>query len=459
MHKSVKETYINVLFKIVYLVHLFLSLLVYTAGNKISLILLLICGVIIGVYRIVHIKEYLKFHSVLILTAFMISYIISNLIFVRYGVMEQFQMLVWMGFQFFLLYTINLENKVSDIYKEMKIVFYTMIVLSTVVSAIGLGTMLANYATVVKSIDGRLFLTGLTPWGRLYGIYNEINYASVFTLVCIFLSHMLLKQNNKLTVKVCLVCSNVIQILFIIFGQSRTAQVCIVMASVVLLICKTLEDVNKKNIIKNSVIGLIVVVISFGGFPKVVTLYNSIDFDLSSSIDTDETEQDSQEDPKIEMGRDDILTGDISNRRFDLWRSSLDFIKNEPIVGVGNRNIVAYAEEYLPNTYLIANDSGAYDAFHNTVVDVAVSQGIVGILILLILVFCILKFIVGRWKCLNDKDKHICSYLLAIEVMIAGSAMFLSHIFYVNILTTYCFWLILGYLIFLLSKANLEKEI
>lgn len=454
MYKKIKETQINILFKLVYLVHLFLSLLVYTAGNKVSLILVMICGAFMGIYRISHIKNYVKFESIFVLVAFLISYVISNLLFIKYGVVDQIQMLVWMIFQFFLLYTFNVENKMDDVYKEMKIVFYTIILLSTLASAISLGMMLANYSTVVTSVDHREFLTGLTPWGRLYGIYNEVNYSSIVTLVAIFLGHMLLKQANKIVIKICLWCCNIIQLLYIIFAQSRTAQVCIVIASVVLLFCKTLEDLNKKTIIKNLILSVCVVVIAFGGFPKVVSLYNSIDFGVMSGNKDD----DSKDNSKIEMGRDDIQSGDISNRRFDIWESSLDFIKNEPIFGVGNRNIVPYAEDYLPDTYMLTNDLHVFDAFHNTVVDVIVSQGIIGVLILFVLVFSILRCVVLKWKCLNENDKHTCSYLLAIEVMTATSAMFLSHIFYVNILSTYCFWLILGYLIFILTKTNSEKE-
>lgn len=451
MSKCIKESHINILFKMVYLIHLFLSMIVYTAGNKISLILLLICGVIIGIYRIIHIKDYLKFQNVFIMLAFLVSYIIPNIVFIKYGITEQAQMFVWMVFQFFLVYTFNIENKISDIYKEMKILFYTIILLSTIASSVSLGMMFANYSTVVTSIGGNTFLTGLTKWGRLYGVYNEVNYASVFTIVSIFLAHMFLKQTNKKFSKVCLISSNVIQILYIVFGQSRTAQVCIIMAAVVLLICKTLENVNKKYILKNSITALLIIVISFWGFPKVVSLYNIIDFDtFSGSANIDKKE----DDDKIEMGREDLESGDISNRRFDIWASSLDFIKDEPIFGIGNRNIIAYAQENIPDSYMITNDLFDFDAFHNTLIDIVVSQGVIGLLIALVLVYRVLKYVVARWKFLDEKERYVCNYLLSIEIMIAGSAMFLSHVFYVNILTTYCFWLLLGYLIVILSKAS-----
>lgn len=98
--------------------------------------------------------------------------------------------------------------------------------------------------------------------------------------------------------------------------------------------------------------------------------------------------------PNLGIGREQDLSGDFSNRRFDIWESGIEVFQTSPIFCVGFRNIVPAAEEKAPNTYIINNDQVKFESFHNMFVDVLVSQGIVGIVIFLSFVILTLIWLI-----------------------------------------------------------------
>lgn len=513
--KNVNSFYSSLVFKVTYLVHLFLSILVYTTGNKISLIALLFVSIFIVLDRVIHIKEYLKFKNVMILLAFVGSYIITNLFFLKYGVVNQIEQLVWLVFHFFLLYTNNLSQDKNEIKQEIKIVSYVLIFLANIAALVSLWMLFNNYTTVVTSVDGKMFVTGLTNWGRLFGIYTDPNYSSIFSIVSIFLAYLYFTENKNKT-RWYFIVSIIIQILFLVFVQSRSAQVSLIIGILVFAIAKLTFNFTKNNVLKYILAFAISAVIVVVGFPKLIEGYNYLFINNSTpevtettnntdnqdetnvnnqedqtntdetvdntqqasdlqneetntdqnanaediaavdeNTDTAETESSSDENT-ISIGRTDSKEVDISNRRFDIWKSGVEIFKTSPVIGVGFRNVDAYSYEKLPNTYIISNDFATFDAFHNTLVDVLAGQGVLGILIVIFLVINSIINVVKNWKYISKEDSNIVCILLAVSMVVASSSMFLSHIFYVNNVTTYCFWVMFGYLMYFIYKGEVD---
>ena len=151
------------------------------------------------------------------------------------------------------------------------------------------------------------------------------------------------------------------------------------------------------------------------------------------------------------------LEGDISNRRFDLWKSAVEVALSRPLTGTSFPGIVPYAKENLPDTYIVNNDHWDYSTMDNEVLNVFVSQGFPGLLILAVLAATVLKYIFSRiWK-LDKAGFHRALILMTCIIMLTASSMFQATMFYQNSTDANMFWMFLGYLIFML-KDNPGKS-
>ena len=152
------------------------------------------------------------------------------------------------------------------------------------------------------------------------------------------------------------------------------------------------------------------------------------------------------------------MQGDVSNRRFDLWKNSVEIFKMSPVVGIGFGNIVSYSEAELPDCYLLTNGFSIFNAFHNMFMDLIASQGIIGTVIFLVIIVMSLIYLLRNYKKIPEEDKLKCTLLFSCCVGILVSSMFVSQILYVNNQTTVIFWLLLGFLMFFVTSAKKEEK-
>ena len=97
---------------------------------------------------------------------------------------------------------------------------------------------------------------------------------------------------------------------------------------------------------------------------------------------------------------------------------------------------------------------------HNSFVDILVSQGILGVVIIAAYIILVLVLIFKNFfKFKGEKYKYNTA-LLSIIAPIFASMMFYSETFYMNTGGAFLFWLALGYLIQSVTSKNPEtKEI
>ena len=149
--------------------------------------------------------------------------------------------------------------------------------------------------------------------------------------------------------------------------------------------------------------------------------------------------------------------GDVSNRRFSIWGSAIEVFKTKPLTGVSFRNVVPYALENLPETYIVNNNQTNFASMHNLFMDVLVSQGLLGIG--LFIAFMILALITVFKKLFKlDRQNYIFyGLVLSIIVPIFVSSFFYSEILYINTSGAVIFWIALGYLMNLSDKLQKEE--
>ena len=122
-------------------------------------------GITVFVYRIMHYKKYIQTKNLMLLGLFCISYIISMFANIQYGILENFQGLIWLTFQFFLLHACDVTRTKNDYKKEFHLISYIFLA-NTFLSAIISLLMLLYKYTDIRHIAQELTVINGFIWGR-----------------------------------------------------------------------------------------------------------------------------------------------------------------------------------------------------------------------------------------------------------------------------------------------------
>ena len=139
---------------------------------------------------------------------------------------------------------------------------------------------------------------------------------------------------------------------------------------------------------------------------------------------------------QVVIGRTD--TPDISSGRFDSLGKAFQLFIKDPILGIGQGNIVEYGERYLDEGFL-------FEDLHNGYVTILVSYGIVGFLLVMAFLFVLARRMYAGLRKNLHKDKPQLPLLFA---MLGGYCVYslfdITLLLDVNFMVV-IFWLLLGY--------------
>ncbi len=449
------------LFKYCYIIHILLAfntLLVDKSILNVTSAIVLVLGVVCILYRLVHIKNYLRYPFVILYILFLVLFGVSCLFNIHYGVTENAKIFMWMTFQFGLLYAFDLKKDEGKVKKEFQISMFLIIGITSVMNLISMIMMFANYCGYCILDDGRSFLIGVAYWGRLYGIHTDPNYGSVLSVVALMAGIYFFLKLKKTWARVLMIVSAVLQALFIIFSASRTGLVATCVCMLLFWFMYSLH--KKKKIIRACIVAVVAVVVVLGVNKGVVSGYNFTVTQISK-LQEEHKKPDKEDDKKkeemVKLGRQEELEGDVSNRRFDLWKNAVDMAKTSPVVGVSFGNFIPYAEENLPDCYMISNDFATFNAFHNMFMDLIASQGIVGFVVFIVIILSSLWYLLKHYKNIAEEDKPACAFLFSACAAMLASSLFVSEILYVNNQVTVLFWTLWGFLIYFVKKGEQKK--
>ncbi len=455
-----KEKKINftMLFKILYLLNVLLAFNCFVAEMKIMKVIsmvTIIFGVILICQELPEIKQILHYKYMWILLLFGVSYTISLIVNGEYGFIGNIKGGIWLGLQLFLLYYIKPGTSREQIEKEIKTLFVVLISYTTVANVAGLVMMICRYGGRTFLPDGGISLYGFI-WGRLWGSYTDPNHGAAITTVSIIATIYLIKNCKKW--KVLLIFSIACNYLYIVFSDSRTAKVCCIVALFIAFLIRliNIKETEEKLCLGKHCIKYVGIMLLFVfSFSAVKNSYNFIIEKMEESVEEENLEE-KLEIEEMSVGRESDIENDYSNRRFDIWKSGIEIFKENPVFGISFRNIHPYAQKEMPETYIVNNDHGDFDSFHNVVIDVLVSQGMVGIILILLMggfyaVYLIKKIFVEKMR-MNCK----VNILFVIVITLLVESMFVSSIFYVNSPETVLFWICLGYLMFSVNENKVK---
>ncbi len=448
--KTNKNT-LNKLFKIIYLIHLILSFnAIYNILKikNITMILTVLLGCAIILFNVSDIKVYIKQKDFLLLILFLVSYITSMILNYKYAFGENIKCLVWLIFQIYIIYMSSLNRTYQEIKNEFKIISLIWIWIISITNFIGCMMFFGKINLIVDSSNG--FKRIGFYWSRLWGLYDDPNQGALFSVIAIYFALFLLRILKS---KILLWISIIINSMFIVMSDSRTGVLCLAIGGAVYVF---FIYFSKKKYTRAFLLAVSVMMgISFVNKPM-QEIFSRISNKLDVSIETNEPVVENID--KIEMGREE-LSKDPSNRRFSIWKSGIELFKERPIIGLGKYSYTPYALEHMPETYIVNNDFQKFTSMHNLIVEILVSQGILGLCIFICCVFYYISYIVRRYAIIIGSKK--CSfYLLCFVIVVTNvlAAMMMPTLLYINSPATYIFWLCLGYFMAMLKAESCIKN-
>lgn len=414
-------------------------------------------GGFVVLFRLLNFKKYISARGIVWLVLFCGSYLLSTLLTRQYGLMENIQALIWMVIQFFIVYTYNNSAPIEQDKKEIKILGWLFLGYTFLMAAAALVMLITDYNNYRPAGDTAV-ISGFL-WNRLWGLYTDPNYGAVFSIISMVLSVAFYKASKK-PVRVFFIVNIVFQILYITFSDSRTALVALmatVFAAAFLLLLRA-KKLEKQKVPVRAVISVaLALVLAVGSAVTIAVVQKTgnelkilqYEYNAKHKGDTE------NEVPDTIIGRTDSdINNDVSNRRFAIWQSGLEIFKTSPITGITFRNYIPYAKENLPNTYIVHNDQGFFPSMHNSFVDILVSQGILGFIIILCFIVSVLIVLLrGIFKTQGEIYRYNV-FLLVSFIPILVSMMFYSETFYMNTGGAFLFWAFLGYLMHSLDRKN-----
>ena len=392
-------------------------------------------------------RIFLRQKNVIWLIFFLVSCAISSIINVKYGLLGNIRNLVWLAISFFILYPIDSDRPVEDVKKELKFV-------SNILIAVWFGACLVSITMFLQQIG---YYVDVPPdsfarvgfiEGRLFGIFDDPNYAAVVAFIVVIVSIFRAKTTDKKLFRAFCVFNILVNFCYIVLSGSRTAEVSaifvVLMATYFILLKKF--DSKKINVILKQFILIVTslfccaaLIFSFIFTRKALALLP--DFVSTSFKTTSVSESKSRK--QVDTTREDVNnSADVSNCRFKIWLSALELFKSTPIFGTSPRNMRTYAKAIFPNGFIAQRSY----AVHNAYLDILTSTGVVGALMLIIfLVLYLLAVFKFLFQKFNSEHYYTVLFNFSLVTTVAVSAFFLSEIVFVNTIGVLIFWLNLGY--------------
>lgn len=451
-------------FKLYYLIYLLLAFNAYLNEKEFmsyAALILTAAGLLVLGCMVIQIRKYIDMCNIRLNFLFLVSYVLSALCMYRYGITNNVKECIWLLLLMIVLYASSYCYTPDEIKKEFQILSVVWIVYCSVVNAVSVSmvTWGREYGvqTYVDGVKGYKVIG--FKWGRLWGLYDDPNHGATITVVAIILALYLIWSTEKKWLKAVWILTIFVQFAYIVLSDSRTGQVSLGVAVFLWTAISVYNNRKYKGIPAKKafgigiVTGILMSAVVIGTVYECEQQYNVIDKKLEAAWK--KKYQKPQKPVSGQVGRKKDLVKDASNGRLDIWESGFEIAKTSPIYGVSFRNMTVYTEENLPKTYLVNNGEGVkYDSLHNTLMDILVSQGIIGIVIVLLILFNTLRLMKRKIWNIEKKDRYtILASFTVLAAMGAGS-MFLSIVFYLNAPQTYIFWLCFGYFVTILQKER-----
>ena len=330
---------------------------------------------------------------------------------------------------YILLFTMLESGQLKKIFDWIS---YTIQIISFS-SAIFAFTLLVSKVLILFKIGQQSYYYGVMN-GRLWGIVNP-NASAIFSYISIVLAMYLIHKGNKYSVYLKL--NNLIQLVYFATMQSRGA-----LLSLVLMIGLYSFFINRGKLAKRFltfIVTALLVSTANIGLSYVTSIY--ISSGKATVLDLNKGQSYAETDSSVikKTGELHLIETTPSGRTY-IWKNAIKMGSAKPIFGYGVRNVPDYYTKYFSKFEIQNSLIGGN--FHNILVTIFVSSGILGLVsFLLILGYTMKRFL--TYLIVSKKNSEKLIMILFFGILFGQ--LFESQIMYSTNFINIIFWLIIGY--------------
>lgn len=417
-----------------------------------------VIGAVLVLADVILNKYWLNTKYCWLLYAFLCVMGISSILNISFGYMSNAKTIMWSLIQFTIFYSYcqRVEKEKLVRYAARSCVGIAAFWLIPTLYSILQFLRLNSYYT---PIWGKKIKQGLVE-NRLFGVFNDPNYAAFMSLLLIIGMYFLYNYTKKQWKKNVYIIYGLIQFLYIVLSGSRTVEVgmlcTIVLFAYLQLRNKYPEAKGIKVVFNRLFVAFLCFVFVFvfwegtrATAEKVPAGLNKIEW----FQDYAKKSRESQAVKKVKMEskmkstnksqnvlqRKDGKAGNISNNRVTIWKSYLGGMEDHILFGMSPRNVVQVFMKENPKSYI---GQTGYET-HNGYLSLFVCTGAVGSLLMLAFLILQAKRICGiiiRRKVTTTE----CMCCIFVIMNIAVFAFFFTDLFFVNNIVATLFWMFLG---------------
>ena len=300
-------------------------------------------------------------------------------------------------------------------------------------SAIFAFGLLVSRVLILFKIGEQSYYYGVMN-GRLWGIVNP-NASAIFSYISIILAMYLIHKGSKYSVYLKL--NNVIQLVYFATMQSRGA-----LLSLVLMIGLYSFFINRGKLAKRFLIFIVSALLVSAaniGLSYVTSIY--ISSGKATVLDLNKGQSYAETDSSVikKTGELHLIETTPSGRTY-IWKNAIKMGSEKPIFGYGVRNVPDYYTKYFSKFEIQNSLIGGN--FHNILVTIFVSSGILGLVSFLLLLGYIIKRFL-TYLIVSKKNSEKLIMILFFGILFGQ--LFESQIMYSTNFINIIFWLIIGY--------------
>ena len=438
MIKLIDKNYfkINLLFIVTISVYCMCGLIVplqFISANKIITASMTLLGVLIATFNLCTKKIFFNVKNIEYLILFFILNIVTCLFVIREGYVANVKNMVVFYIYFFAIYPIFKVISRENSIKLYNVFFIIISFINTVGVVISLVQFLMIKGYRVHDYKGLLIRQGFME-SRLFGILASPNYLSIVSLiVIIYLGSILLKVTKNY--KIIILVTIFFNFTYVVLSGSRTTLLSLMIVTVVYSIIKFFDRKYYKGVLK---IFLAIVVVLFS--------YKTINFSSDQYLKhySNEFKQTEEKDKKdLTLERTDTSEENISNNRFAIWKSTLQFVPKKTLLGYSSGNWYEVAKKQDKDAYIVRE----HYLTHNGYLEILFYNGLLGFLSIAVFFVSFLRSMLKNTieKKGNGIENKPLQQVLLTAIVILVSNLFLSSTFYGISLLGIILFLAVGY--------------
>lgn len=388
----------------------------------------------------------------ILLLLFIVIMCISSLLNMKYGLFGNLKFIVWQALYFFIVYDNGISRNRNKSDQLLSIISGTLIVIWTSLVVISLGMFLTQYNYSIQLSRVNPLRIGMLE-GRLFGVFSDPNYGSVMCVVTIFLSlyYIFSKKYSNKWLLTGVYVSIFLNISYIILSGSRNGLITLLVTTFVFVFFSMYQYQLKKkknlllNILLSILSGVAVMALVFG-------VAQLIKIGWSYFPQFFEKKQTGTTAGRVNLTRPDVAQStDVSNLRFTIWKSAVEIFQSSWLFGTSPKNMIAYAQDVLPNTYIAQRNFSVHNAYLNTLASTGILGGLTFVAFIVTKAARVIAFL---FKPITNLLNTRMIYCICGIFALAFSGFFHNEMILVNISGAFLFWFLLGEVIGKLKASD-----